>query len=61
MSPKELHSATDGNCYRNPQPNIKWSLWNPEREEEEGLRDSKESRIPQENLPNHLTWAYSGS
>jgi hypothetical protein len=58
---ESLHPITVENWYRDPQPNIKWSLGNPVEEEEEGLEESGGIRIPQENLQNQHIWGHRGS
>ena len=40
---KVLHAVTDGNRCRDPQPNIRWSLGNPEDEREKGLEEAEGS------------------
>ena len=38
MSSERLHPVTDGNRYRDPHSNFKWSLGNSAEEGEEGFR-----------------------
>ena len=52
---ERLYPGTDGNIYRDPQLNIKWSLG------KEGLKNPERPRTPQENLQSQLTWAHRGS
>jgi hypothetical protein len=47
--------TSDGNRCRDPQPNINWSLGNPVKEGEEGLKKPEESKVSQENVQNQLT------
>jgi hypothetical protein len=57
LSPERLHTATDGDKYRNPQPNIRYSSGGQVEKEEEGLKEPERSRT-QENLQNHPSWAH---
>jgi hypothetical protein len=58
MSSERLHPVTDGNRYRDPHSNFKWSLGNSAEEGEEGLKETEGSRTPQESLQNQLSWAH---
>ena len=59
VSFERFHPTTDGNRYRNPQPNIRWSLGNAMEREEEGLKELESSRT-QEKLHYQITWAHRG-
>lgn len=56
LSSERLHPATHGHRGRDPQPHIKWSWGNPAEDGEEGLKEPEDSRVPQENIQNRLSW-----